>query len=154
MPQFEAYSLVKWLHVLSMALGGGAAAIILILVGFEDGRDDLKGMTSILWRRTAAWGFRLALVFGIVLLVLRMHAGDHPFEARYLHLKLVLVVLLLLASELSGKALARARRGAAMLALLMFLLVTFVSVNHDAFGVVRHRSAGGSFTGAVETAAP
>ena len=110
-------------------------------------------MTSILWKRTAAWGFRLAVVFGIVLLALRLHAGDHPFDAKYLHLKLALVVLLLLASELSGKALARARRGAAMLAFLMFLLVTFVSVNKDAFGWVKHPSAGGPFTGAVEKGA-
>jgi len=110
MPDFETYSIVKWLHVLCMALGGGAAMIILILVGFEDGREDLKGMTSILWKRTAAWAFRLAVVLGVVLLVLRFRMGDHPFEARYLHLKLALVVLLLAFSELSGRALARARR--------------------------------------------
>ena len=133
MPQFEVYSFVKWLHVLTVALGGGSAMIILILVGFEDGREDLKGMTSILWKRTAAWAFRLAVVFGIVLLTL--------------------VVLLLLSSELSGKSLARARRGAAMLAFLLFLVVTFVSVNKDAFGWVKHPSAGGPFTGAVEKGA-
>lgn len=150
MPQFEIYSLVKWLHVLALALGGGSAMIVLILVGFEDAREDLKGMTSILWKRTTAWAFRLAVVFGIVLLALRIHAGDHPFDAKYLHLKLMLVVLLLLSSELSGKALARARRGAAILAFLLFLVVTFVSVNKDAFGWVKHRSTGGSFTGAVE----
>ena len=153
MPQFEVYSFVKWLHVLALALGGGSAMIILILVGFEEGREDLKGMTSILWKRTAAWGFRLAVVFGIVLLALRVHAGDHPFDARYLHLKLTLVVLLLLSSELSGKALAGARRGAAMLALLMFLMVTFVSVNKAAFGWVKHPASGGPFTGTVEKAA-
>jgi uncharacterized membrane protein len=150
MPQFEVYSFVKWLHLVSLALAGGSAMIILILVGFEDGREDLKGMTSILWKRTTAWAFRFALVFGVVLLVLRIHAGDHPFEARYLHLKLTLVVLLLMFSELSAKSLARARRGSAILAFLFFLLVTFVSVNRDAFGWVKHPAGNGSFTGAVE----
>jgi hypothetical protein len=152
MPDFESYSIVKWLHVLSMALGGGSAMIILILVGFEDGREDHKGLTSILWKRTAAWAFRLAVLLGILLLAMRMHAGDHPFLARYLHVKLALVLLLLGCSELSGKALARARRGAAILAFLLFLMVTFVAVNRDAFGWVTHHSrpAGGSFTGAVE----
>jgi hypothetical protein len=155
MPDFESYAIVKWLHVLSMALGGGSAMIILVLVGFEDGREDLKGLTSILWKRTAAWAFRLAVLLGILLLVLRMHAGDHPFLARYLHLKLALVLLLLVCSELSGKALARARRGAAILAFLLFLMVTFVTVNRDAFGWVTHhaRPSGGSFTGAVEQGA-
>jgi uncharacterized membrane protein len=152
MPDFETYFIVKWLHVLFMALGGGAAMIILILVGFEDGREDLKGMTSILWKRTAVWAFRLAVVLGAVLLVLRFRMGDHPFEARYLHLKLALVVLLLAMSELSGRALARARRGAAILAFLLFLMVTFVTVNRDAFGTMHHaaRPSGGAITGAVE----
>jgi uncharacterized membrane protein len=153
MPAFDAFSLVKWLHLVALALGGGSAMIILILVGFEEGREDLKGMTSILWRRTAAWAFRLAVLLGIALLVMRMVAGDHPFAANYLHLKLTLVALLLVCSELTGKALARARRGSAMLALFLFLLATFVTVNRDAFGVRKH-SAGGPFTGAVEKGNP
>jgi hypothetical protein len=151
MPDFEAYSIVKWLHLTALALGGGSAMIILILVGFEDGREDLKGMTSILWKRTSAWAFRLAVVLGIALLVLRIRSGDHPFDDRYLHLKLVLVLLLLACSEMSAKHLARARRGAAILAFLLFLMVTFVSVNKDAFGWVKHASpATGVITGAVE----
>ena len=151
MPVLDMYSFIKWLHVVALALGGGSAMIILILVGFEDGREDLKGMTSILWKRTAAWAFRLAVVLGIALLTMKMVAGDHPFEARYLHLKLTLVFLLLIASELSAKTLARARRGAAMLAFLLFLMVTFVTVNRDAFGFARHTTpASGVITGAVE----
>ena len=149
---FSTYDIIKWMHLIALALGGGAAMIILILVGFEDEREELRGMTSILWKRTAAWGFRLAVLLGIVLLVLRMRDGDHPFASTYLHWKLTLVFLLLMCSELSGKALAGARRGAAMLALLFFLMATFVAVNKDAFPQLKqHRpSGGGPFTGAVQ----
>jgi uncharacterized membrane protein len=154
MPDFEAYYIVKWLHLLCVALGGGSAMIILVLVGFEDGRDDLKGMTSILWRRTAVWAFRLALLLGIVLLALQLRAGGHPFQARYLHIKLVLVVLLLMFSEMSGRTLAKAKRGAAILAFLLFLMATFVSVNSGAFGTLKHRPGNpGAFSGTVEQGA-
>jgi uncharacterized membrane protein len=154
MPEFEAYYIVKWLHLLCVALAGGSAMIILILVGFEDGREDLKGLTSILWRRTAAWAFRLAMILGIVLLTLQIRAGGHPFQARYLHIKLVLVVLVLMFSELSGRNLAKAKRGAAILAFLLFLMTTFVSVNSAAFGNLRHRPANpGAFSGTVEQGA-
>ena len=108
-------------------------------------------MTSILWKRTTAWAFRLAVVLGIVLLTMKLRAGDHPFEARYLHLKLTLVFLLLITSELGGRTLARARRGAALLAFLLFLMATFVTVNRDAFGFRSHPSpAAGAITGAVQ----
>ena len=153
MPDFSVYDFIKWLHLVALAMGGGAAMVVLILVGFEDSRDDLHGMTSLLWKRTAAWGFRLAVLAGICLLALRLHDGDHPFDALYLHWKLVLVVLLLMCSELSGKSLARSRHGLPMLAFLFFLLVTFVSVNHDAFGMRKRPaepSGGGQYTGAVE----
>jgi uncharacterized membrane protein len=153
MPQFDVYSMIKWLHLTAFALGGGSAMVILILVGLEDTREDLKGMTSVLWRRTTAWAFRVAVLLGITLLVMRILAGEQPFAAKYLHWKLGLVVLLLVCSELSGKALGKARRGAALLAFLLFLMATFVSVNHDAFGTVVHRAgngAAGTYTGTVE----
>ena len=152
MLNFNTYDIIKWLHLIALAMGGGSAMIILILVGFEDSREELRGMTSILWKRTAAWGFRLAVVLGIVLLALRMRDGDHPFAATYLHWKLALVFLLLMCSEMSGKSLAKARRGAAMLALLFFLMATFVAVNKDAFPQVKRPgpAGGGSFTGAVQ----
>ena len=34
MPVLDMYSFIKWLHVVALALGGGSAMIILILVGF------------------------------------------------------------------------------------------------------------------------
>ena len=156
MPHLETYDFIKWLHVLAVALGGGSAMIILVLAGFEDSREDLRGLTAVLWRRTTAWAFRLAFLLGAVLLGMRIHFGDQPFEARYLHWKLVLVVLLLVFSELSPKALGRARRGAALLAFLLFLMATFVSVNHDAFGTLHKpgEGAAGHYSGAVEPGNP
>jgi len=148
MPHFNPYDFIKWLHLVALAMGGGAAMIILILAGLEDSRADLKGMTSLLWKRTAAWAFRLAVVLGLVLLFMRIHDGDQPFAAGYLHWKLTLVFLLLMCSEMSTKALARSRRGVAMLAFMFFLMATFVTVNRDAFGT--RRVHGLSFTGAVE----
>ena len=148
MLNLDLYTFIKWLHLVAFALGGGSAMLILVLVGFEDSRDDLKGMTSILWRRTAVWAFRLAVVLGLVLLALRFRDGDHPFDAYYLHWKLALVALLLLCSELSAKSLGRARRGAALLAFLLFLMTTFVAVNHDAFGVRKH-PGGGPYSGSM-----
>jgi len=149
MPHFNAYDFIKWLHLVALAMGGGAAMVILVLVGFEDSRDDLKGMTSLLWKRTAAWAFRLAVVLGLVLLFMRIHDGDQPFAAAYLHWKLTLVFLLLMCSEMSPRALAGARRGVVMLAFMFFLMATFVTVNKDAFGTAK-RVRGASFNGAVE----
>jgi hypothetical protein len=153
MPHFDAYYLIKWLHLVMFTMGGGTALIILILTGFEEQREDLRGLSSVLWRNTTSWAFRLAVVLGLVLLVLRFTSGGHPFEARYLHWKLVLAAFLLLCSELSPKALGRARRGSALLTLVLFLMVAFVSVNHDAFGTVPHHpgaGAAGHYSGAVE----
>jgi len=152
MPDFTVYYFVKWLHLVALAMGGGSAMVVLVLTGFEASREDLRGMTSLLWKRTTAWAFRLAVVAGICLLILRMRDGDHPFDAVYLHWKMVLVVLLLACSEMSGKSLLKSRYGLPMLALLFFLATTFVSVNHDAFGTRRRAepSGGGQFTGAVQ----
>ena len=36
MPHFESYSLIKWLHLVSIAMGGGSAMVVLVLAGLED----------------------------------------------------------------------------------------------------------------------
>jgi hypothetical protein len=122
--------------------------VVLILVGLEDSREDLKGLTALLWRRTAAWAFRVALVLGIVLLALRIQAGDQPFQAIYLHWKMPLVTLLLVCSEMAPRSLAAGKRGAALLAFMFFLFTTFVSVNQAAFGTLR-RTSSAPLTGTV-----
>jgi hypothetical protein len=134
MPQFELFDLVKWLHFICFTIAGGAAIVALLISGLEDDREDLRGLSAILWKKVVAWGFRVALVTGGLLLAMKLSRGGHPFDAYYLHLKLVLVLLLLVTSELSPKALAMAKRGAALMAVLMFLLATFVVFNQAAFG--------------------
>jgi hypothetical protein len=134
MPHFALFDLVKWLHFISFAIAGGASVVALLLSGLEDDREDLRGLSAVLWKQVVTWGFRTALITGGILLTMKLSRGDHPFDAYYLHLKLVFVILLLAMSEMSPKPLARAKRGAALMALLMFLLATFVVINKDAFG--------------------
>ncbi len=134
MPHFELFDLIKWLHFVSLAVAGGAAVSALLISGLEEDQEAMRGLAPTLWKMVTAWGFRLALITGGILLALRFSAGGHPFDNRYLHWKLPLVVFLLAMSELSPKALARSKRGAPLLALLLFLLATFVTVNGGAFG--------------------
>jgi hypothetical protein len=134
MLHFELFDLVKWLHFLCFTVAGGSAVVALLLSGFEDDREDLRGLSATLWKQVTAWGFRLAVLLGAALLTMKLIRGDHPFDAYFLHLKLGFVFLLLVMSELSPKALALGKRGAPLLALLMFLLATFVAFNQGAFG--------------------
>ena len=134
MPRFALFDLVRWLHFVCFATAGGTSIVALLLSGLEDDREDLRGLSATLWRMVAAWGFRAAVVTGGLLLALKVSRGDHPFDATFLYLKLGFVCLLLVMSELSPKALAMGKRGAPLLALLMFLLSTFVVFNRDAFG--------------------
>jgi uncharacterized membrane protein len=152
MPHFDLFSLLRWLHLTCLALAGGSAMIILVLVGFEESREDLHGMTSLLWKRTTAWGFRLAVLLGLALLALKFRDGGRPFQAVYLHWKLPMVFLLLMFSELSPRALATHKRGAPLLAFLFFLLVVFVSANSGAFGTTAERAHLGPYAGSMENA--
>ena len=146
MRHFELFDIIKWLHLVTLGLGGGAAMVILILTGFEAEREELRGLTSVLWKRTASWAFRFAVLLGLALLAMKFQRGEHPFDAHYLHLKLILVFGLLMVSEMAPRALGAARRGAPLLAFLFFLLVTFLSVNASAFGYRVHKVEG-SFPG-------
>lgn len=130
MPRFALFDLVKWLHFVCVSTAGGAAVVALMISGLEDEREDLRGLAASLWRKVTANGFRLAAATGGLLVAMQAH----PLDARYLPLKSVLVVLLLVMSELSARSLAKARRGAPLLALLCFLLASLVAVNRDAFG--------------------
>lgn len=128
MPHFNAFDLLKWLHLVAFAVAGGAAVVALLLSGFEDTREDLRGLAATVWSKVVAWGFRLAFLLGVLLLVMKFKRGEHPFDYSYLHFKITLAVLLLAFSEMAPKALARAKRGAAMLALMLFLLTSFLGI--------------------------
>jgi hypothetical protein len=134
MPHFELFDLLKWLHFICVVIGGGAAVVAVLLSGLEDEREELRGVAPTLWKLVVNWAFRFALATGAILLALKLLRGLHPFDAYYLHVKLVLVLLLVAMAEMSPKVLAKAKRGAPLLALLLFLLSTFVVINKDAFG--------------------
>lgn len=152
MPQFDLFSVIRSLHIIVLALAGGSAMVVLVLVGFEESREDLRGLTSVLWKRTTSWAFRVAVVLGLALLGMKFAAGAKPFQELYLHWKLPLVLLLLAFSEMSPRSLAGRKRGAPLLAFLLFLLVVFVSANHGAFGYRLGKAPLGSYTGTVQAA--
>lgn len=135
MPVFDALSLTKWFHFILLSMAGGGAIVALMLSGYEDEREDLRGLAATVWKRTVGWGFRLALVVGIgALLIHIFKVGDNPLLDRYMHIKLTLVLILLVCSEMAPKGLAVGKRGAAMLALLLFMLASFVVYNKNTFG--------------------
>lgn len=134
MPHFNLFDLVKWLHFVALAVGGGSAVVALLISGLEDDQEAFRGLSAVIWKKVAAWSFRLAFLLGIGLIGLLSMHGGRPFDAHYLWIKLPLVVLLLAASEGSTKSLALARRGAPLLALLLFLLASLVAINKSAFG--------------------
>lgn len=130
----EAAHVLRWLHIVALATGGGAAVVALLLSGFEEGREDLRGLAASVWAKVVAWGFRLAVVFGALLLVVMLQRGDNPFVLGHaFSIKLVLAVILLGLSEMTPKALAAGKRGSALLVVLLFLAATFVMYNRDLF---------------------
>ncbi len=140
MLHIQAFDLVKWLHLIALAVAGGASVVALLLSGFEDTREDLRGLAATVWAKVVVWGFRAAFLLGLVLLGMKLHRGEHPFDERYLHVKILLAILLVGLSETAPKVLARAKRGAAMLVLMLFLLTTFLGVaGPNLLGLTRSR---------------
>ncbi len=135
MPHFETFSLVKWLHFVALAMGGGAMVVALLLSGFEEEREDLRGLAASIWKKAVTWPFRLALILGLILWAIRHHQNINLFWYSYFHWKLLLVVGLLAMTEMTPKHLAAGKRGSALMGLLFFLLATFVTLNGSAFPV-------------------
>ncbi|HLP31518.1 MAG TPA: hypothetical protein VK150_09160 [Geothrix sp.] len=133
--KLEAVNLVRWLHFVALAVGGGAAVVALLLSGFEESREDLQGLAATVWAKVVAWSFRLALIAGIGLLMLMLQGGQNPLkDGHYLHIKLVLVLVLVGLSEMAPKALAARKRGSALLVLVLFLASSFIVYNKGLFG--------------------
>jgi hypothetical protein len=134
-PKLEAVNLVRWLHFVTVAVGGGAAVVTLLLSGFEEGREDLRGLASTVWSKVVAWSFRLALIAGVALLVMMLQGGQNPLKnGYYFHLKLLLVFVLVGLSEMTPKALGLGKRGSALLVLVLFLASAFTVYNKGLFG--------------------
>ena len=128
----NATDLTLWTHLVAFAFAGGGAVVALLLSGFEDEREDLRGLAAAVWARVTRWGTRIAVALGGVLLALRFQAGEHPFDAPHLPLKLAFAALALLMAELTPRDLAKGRRGSAMLFLMFWMLTTVVAVNKAA----------------------
>jgi lysylphosphatidylglycerol synthetase-like protein (DUF2156 family) len=132
--KLEAVNLVRWLHFVALTVGGGAAVVALLLSGFEEDREEIRGLAATVWAKVVAWSFRLALVAGIALLMLMIQGGQNPLKnGHYFHIKLLLVFVVLGLSEMAPKALAAGKRGAALLALVLFLATSFTVFNKGLF---------------------
>ena len=133
--KLEAVNLVRWLHFVALTVGGGAAVVALLLSGFEEGREDLQGLAATVWAKVVAWAFRLALIAGIGLLLMKLQGGQNPLkDGHYFHIKLLLVFVLVGLSEMTPKALAAGKRGSALIALVLFLATSFTVYNKGLFG--------------------
>jgi hypothetical protein len=133
--KLEAVNLVRWLHFVTLTSGAGGAVVALLLSGFEEGREDLRGLAATVWAKVVAWSFRLALVAGITLLLLMIQSGQNPLkDGHYFHIKLLLIFVLLGLSEMTPKALAAGKRGSALLVLVLFLAASFTVFNKGLFG--------------------
>ncbi len=129
-----AFDMIRWMHFLCAALAGGGMVMCLLVSGYEDTREDLRGLAAVLWSRIVSWCLRLGVLVGLGMIGWMHKLGGAPFADYWLWVKLGLVLVLLGVSETTPRALAAGKRGGAMLALLLFLLATFATFNRGVFG--------------------
>ncbi len=126
--------LLKWIHFILLATAIGGAVVSLLLSGFEQDREDIKGLAASVWKQAVVWPVRLAILVGLLAAYQKYVWKMNPFNFYYFHLKLVLVLPLAASVEMAAKALAVGKRGAAMVALFLFLIISFTVYNQRLFG--------------------
>ncbi len=132
--------LLKWMHFICLGTALGGAVVALLLSGFEQEREDIKGLAATVWKQAVVWPVRVAIVFGLLAMIQKLQWKMNPFAFYYFHLKLVLVLPLAASVEVAPKALAVGKRGAAMVALFLFMAISFVVYNQRLFGTRPHRT--------------
>lgn len=133
--------LLKWMHFICLGTALGGAVVSLLLSGFEQEREDLKGLAATVWKQAVTWPIRAAIVIGALAAYQKWVWHMDPFAFRYFHLKLALVLPLAASVEMAPKALALGKRGAAMVALFLVLSISFIVYNQRLFGTVKPKAS-------------
>jgi len=127
MSDFYVQSLVKWFHLIFLVLAGGTMPVCLMLSGFEDTHEEVRGIAAGVWKKLAIWGMRFAVLCGVILYAMACVYGEKPYFQPHLIYKLVIVILLVVLCENAPKQLINGKRGYAMLALMLFILTSFIA---------------------------
>ena len=133
MPNFDAESLLRWFHFVSLVIAGGSMPVCLLLSGFEDTHEDIRGLSAVVLKKMTIWGLRCAVALGLLLFVTSMAVGNRPFEKPHLMFVLGISTILLVLCEISPKPLAVGKRSFALLTMVLFLVVSFIASNGHAF---------------------
>jgi hypothetical protein len=132
MPDFDVRSLLGWFHFIFLVLAGGSMPVCLVLSGFEDAHEDIRGLSAMIWKKLTIWGTRFAVICGVILFVMAMVNGDKPFAQPHLMFKVGIGAVLIFLCENAPRSLQVGKRGYAMLALMLFIFISFIASNHAA----------------------
>jgi len=133
MPNFDNESLLRWLHFISLAFVGGSIPVCLLISGFEDTHEDVRGLSAVIWKRLTIWSMRAAVLFGVILFVMSLVGGGRPFSQPHLMFKIGIMPILVFLCETAPKFLGKGKRGMALLAMALFSILSFVTINGKAF---------------------
>jgi hypothetical protein len=133
MPNFDNESLLRWMHFTALVFVGGGIPVCLLLSGFEDTHEDIRGLSAVIWKKLTIWSMRAAVLFGVILLVINLVKGGKPFSQPHLMFKIGAVPILVLLCETAPKYLGRGKRGIALLAMALFSVISFITLNGKAF---------------------
>ncbi|MDR0499091.1 MAG: hypothetical protein LBH03_05075 [Holophagales bacterium] len=133
MPNFDNESLLRWLHFITLVFAGGSVPVCLLLSGFEDAHEDIRGLSAVIWKKLTIWSMRAAILFGLILLIMSLVKGGKPFSQPHLMFKIGIVSILVFLCETTPKSLGSGKRGSALLAMALFVVISFVTSNGKAF---------------------